>query len=195
MRGLENSEVDNHCFLNVILQTVFHIGDISGGTKKERRIWGEEGGEKDACSDPANCMKGCIVQLHADYTSKPTTESLSCANVRARLAGAKPMFGGGQMNDVSETLEDLLQGIHGCLGGAADGVCKCDIHKTCSTVMETRWMCRGPECSNKTEGKATYQLLVHNVPVQALKGRCDKGGVGHSLFGSSEMRKVSRRRT
>eukprot|EP00759_Apiculatamorpha_spiralis_P038852 PhF_6_TR37862/c0_g1_i2/m.56424 len=166
LRGLTNDIEDNHCFLNVLLQTLFHCHHFTTTIVKNPAV---------KClhrpPHPDACVLHAVRTLFREYVSPHTpNQKLTCENVRSVLAATKPMFSSGNMNDVVETLEDLLTGLHDCLGGEKKDVCPCKIHTLCGTTLETSWCC---PCSSDETAIGQFQLFMHYIPMQAISSSTD----------------------
>ncbi|CAN0420800.1 unnamed protein product, partial [Ectocarpus sp. 8 AP-2014] len=172
-RGLVNATGQNNCFLNVVVQSLWHLeafraqfggsGDSNSGTTNAAARCSESSPRSTAAAAAATGNGGGGGGGGGGTgTTSASVEALRTA--LAELSGAR--FGAGKMDDAAEAMETIL----GCLvKGSSPAV----IRQVFSMRIREALVC--PRCGTSSPEKpATYEANVFYAHVSALREAREK---------------------
>ena len=181
-KGLENQTGQNNCFLNTVLQALWHCPSF-----KENFI---SAGKEHKCSEgldvdpqfadlPTTCLFCAIMELFAEYASSKNSvlPPHIVRKVLAWIFAGEERFQMGHMEDVVECFEAILYRLHLTANSSVDS-CNpsCFVHRTFSlTVAEKKSFCCQP-CDKAKAGvnPFVYAAPVHYFPSNLFTQECPK---------------------
>eukprot|EP01060_Flectonema_neradi_P035580 TRINITY_DN6588_c5_g1_i1.p1 TRINITY_DN6588_c5_g1~~TRINITY_DN6588_c5_g1_i1.p1 ORF type:complete len:762 (+),score=144.87 TRINITY_DN6588_c5_g1_i1:81-2366(+) len=168
--GLVNNPGDNNCFLNVILQSLFHIKSFGDKLLEE-------------ADKPHNCIAGCMLCGIATLFEDQQTDTIDAHQLRKTLAGTSRgeiNFDIGGMSDAGEALETLLEKLHNISYPSSVTACKpdsCWIHHTLGTRITSTRRC--DSCSHVPQPNSYWSNVMY-LPASAIY-RNKNGSANHFL--------------
>lgn len=151
-KGLENRGGDNNCFLNVVLQVLWHTDafrmTLEQIIESERKIEESMSSIKTNSVENEFTLLKAVCELFADYRQS-TSKVLQPNQVREALWLNSGQFQSGEIADANETIDTILQQLHNEDGkcGGPEEVSTCLAHRifggslltlnTCSTCHAT----------------------------------------------------------
>ena len=159
--GLVNKPGDNNCFLNVILQALFHIDSFGDGLL--------EHADKDH-----DCVSGCMLcGIASLFEAQQQTEgdSIEVWTLRQTLADTSKNginFDVGGMSDAAEALEALLEKLHSISYPNRSETCEpddCWLHRTLGTLLTSSRTC---DTCDFVPKELSYWSHITYLPASAI---------------------------
>eukprot|EP01122_Echinamoeba_exundans_P005562 TRINITY_DN15714_c0_g1_i1.p1 TRINITY_DN15714_c0_g1~~TRINITY_DN15714_c0_g1_i1.p1 ORF type:complete len:600 (+),score=94.08 TRINITY_DN15714_c0_g1_i1:40-1800(+) len=161
VHGLDNMMGENNCFLNVVIQSLWHLKSFSSVFV-----------ELTTHTHKENCI---VCELQSIFTQFQFAEDHSIPpralrHALAALYHAEQRFQMGSLADATEAFDAILNAIHNCITGAERGeekICNpsCVVHDSFALNVVETMEC--PKCKEQGE-PFSYQEFVHYVPADAL---------------------------
>eukprot|EP00755_Sulcionema_specki_P004723 Sspe_Gene.30809::Locus_15221_Transcript_1_1_Confidence_1.000_Length_2179::g.30809::m.30809 len=178
-KGLENPPGHNNCFLNVVLQALWHAEPFRSNFLRDFNM--HTCTEKFAAD---SCLYCAIHTLFMQYkfSSHQHLPPFLVRQILSRVFSEEGRFRLGAMDDAAECLEAILYTLHLCVNDQRD-TCRppCFVHRTFGLNIMERGMCLS--CKGVNE-PFLYSATVLYTPAGLIQGQCPK--VNHTKCTSFE---------
>jgi Ubiquitin carboxyl-terminal hydrolase len=165
-KGLSNHAGENNCFLNVAIQTLWHLGPFRYEMQKRiaSRNNANNGGTENAETEMMESLCSLFVQYeHTDLSSIPSTE------LRKTLSGLFNECRLGEIADANETLEAILERIHQeCTPMCPHGPHKCLAHNVFGGLLLEQATCRSCGASSVPKMRNDFMHYVYAAEMITL---------------------------
>lgn len=166
--GLRNEKGENSCFLNVIVQAMFHNAAFQNAIKQVKTH---------DCAGTDRCV---FCGLKNVFESLQQDQAASSESLRTALSNAfsdQAVFSMGQMDDASEALDRILWTLHKIITDPAECSAKraCAIHQSFGLFISEQGECG--TCHTKTKPFKYDTMMLYastSVLYDALKQQTDK---------------------
>eukprot|EP01061_Rhynchopus_euleeides_P033397 TRINITY_DN5595_c2_g1_i1.p1 TRINITY_DN5595_c2_g1~~TRINITY_DN5595_c2_g1_i1.p1 ORF type:complete len:757 (+),score=206.43 TRINITY_DN5595_c2_g1_i1:22-2271(+) len=169
-KGLENRSGHNNCFLNSVLQVLWHCRVFRDNFLKDRdaHICGNK-------KKPQSCLYCAIFDLFEKFAQSEATAlpSEMIRKILGYLFSNENRFQFGTMEDVVECFEAVLYQLHLTASDKVDSCAPpCFVHKTFSiNAMDQRTCC---DACDSERIPFLYSATVHYFPAGLFTGKCPK---------------------
>ena len=182
-KGLSNNVGENNCFLNVAIQTLWHLGPFRYEMQKRiaSRNNGQNGGSQNVETEMMEALCNLFVQYeHADLATIPSTE------LRKTLSGLFDECRLGEIADANETLEAILERIHQeCTPMCPHGSHKCLAHNVFGGLLLEQATCRSCGASSVPKMRNDFMHYVYAAELITLNEKQRPGpNMLRSRFGN-----------
>eukprot|EP01114_Cavostelium_apophysatum_P005186 TRINITY_DN1591_c0_g1_i3.p1 TRINITY_DN1591_c0_g1~~TRINITY_DN1591_c0_g1_i3.p1 ORF type:complete len:751 (-),score=178.89 TRINITY_DN1591_c0_g1_i3:1041-3293(-) len=190
-KGLINGIGENNCFLNVVIQSLWHLKSFVKKFSTHQEHSHPPGVEPNSC--PFCALKVLFVQFEfSEEFQLPPTALREAMSVLFR---GQSRFQLGQIDDAAEVHDALLSCLHNAIVGGKDLICNpsCIVHRTfCMNLIEYM------KCECGTTSKPfLFQEFIHYVSADALRKHANQsmtvtpdGSVTCSLSFSEVIKRV-----
>jgi Ubiquitin carboxyl-terminal hydrolase len=165
-KGLSNDAGENNCFLNVAIQTLWHLGPFRYEMQKRiaSRNNTRNGGTKNVETEMMEALCNLFVQYeHTDLSSIPSTE------LRKTLSGLFNECRLGEIADANETLEAILERIHQeCTPMCPHGSHKCLAHSVFGGLLLEQATCQSCGASSVPKMRNDFMHYVYAAELITL---------------------------
>ena len=165
-KGLMNSQGDNNCFLNVVIQSLWHVDAFREHILSRDALVGHK------CSK-ASCIL-CALQVlfrglqGCESEHNKRSSIIEPASLRTALSikyAGIPRYQLGALEDASEALEQVLEALHESLCNGSDCSEKpCIVHSLFSLTIRDQYACA---CGNMSPS-TTYDTFMYYVYASEL---------------------------
>jgi hypothetical protein len=113
-KGLRNNEGENNCFLNSIIQCLWHLDQFRNSLLESSSLHQHRYSSNAAADVAPLCLTCALSDLFTQYSfsDTPVLPADAVRTLLARLYAAEDRFQLGRMDDAVELLDALLQRIH-----------------------------------------------------------------------------------
>lgn len=165
-KGLLNHAGENNCFLNVAVQTLWHLGPFRYEMQKRiaSRNNSKNGGSKNVETEMMEALCNLFVQYeHTNLSTMPSTE------LRKTLSGLFDECRLGEIADANETLEAILERIHQeCTPMCPHGAHKCLAHNVFGGLLLEQATCRSCGASSEPKVRNDFMHYVYAAELITL---------------------------
>lgn len=165
-KGLSNHVGENNCFLNVAIQTLWHLGPFRYEMQKliSSKNKASNGSSSELDTDVMEALCNLFVQYeHAKLSTIPSTE------LRKILSGLFDECRLGGIADANETLEAILERIHQeCTPMCPHGSHKCLAHTVFGGLLLEQATCRSCGASSEPKIRNDFMHYVYAAELIAL---------------------------
>eukprot|EP01117_Protostelium_nocturnum_P016471 TRINITY_DN6514_c0_g1_i1.p1 TRINITY_DN6514_c0_g1~~TRINITY_DN6514_c0_g1_i1.p1 ORF type:complete len:461 (+),score=129.04 TRINITY_DN6514_c0_g1_i1:307-1689(+) len=167
-KGLTNQTGQNNCFLNVIIQSLWHLREFrTKFIEHDKHVHYNQIGGRETLSEDTNCPY-CALKLtftQYQFSEDTTIPPDALRDAMSYISSGK--FQIGSIEDAAELFDTLLLTIHQSMSGSFDDdkVCSCLVHESFGMKLIEFVVC---ECGKKGR-HAPYRQFIHYVPAQALR--------------------------
>lgn len=152
IKGIKNSLGENNCFLNSIIQNLWHLTSFRSNFLNT-----------DHPNHSHDCVFCSLRDLFKLYGSDE--EIVTPTDLRKSLSGKGERFKPGESEDALEVYDVLLDNLHSCLSSQeAECTPLCIIHDVFSLRIEEYYECK---CGRKTD-PFDYNEWIHYIPVDLI---------------------------
>lgn len=152
IKGIKNETGDNNCFLNSIVQNLYHL-------KSFRHQFLN-------INHPIHPTQECVFCALRNLFERYTSESdLTPRDLRLSLSGKEERFKLGESEDATEVYEVLLDSLHNCFNNLVTCEPPCIIHKMFSLKIVEYYECH--RCGEKKDA-IRYSKWIHYIPAESL---------------------------
>ena len=170
-KGLENPAGANNCFLNVILQSLWHLEVFKDNFMHDYSAH--------TCTDKVSadtCLYCAIYQLFVQYefSEQSNLPPFLVRQVLSHLFKAEERFQLGGMEDVVECFEAVLFCLHlTATDSRSQCTPPCFVHRTFALNILERPRCSHHSCTLHYE-PLIYSATVQYFPASLFQGKCNK---------------------
>lgn len=150
IKGIKNETGDNNCFLNSIIQTIWHIDSFRAKILELKHDTHDE-----------SCVMCALTRIFKSYQEE---EDLSSYDLREALCGEGNKFKPGEFEDAHEAYDELLNSIHICSSSSSPETCDCAVHSTFNMKIRESYNCKCGEKVNTLE----FDEWIHYISVDQV---------------------------
>eukprot|EP01114_Cavostelium_apophysatum_P014332 TRINITY_DN3689_c0_g1_i4.p1 TRINITY_DN3689_c0_g1~~TRINITY_DN3689_c0_g1_i4.p1 ORF type:complete len:590 (+),score=108.12 TRINITY_DN3689_c0_g1_i4:1276-3045(+) len=163
-KGLENKTGENNCFLNVVIQSLYHLDPFRNlFLSSESNHLHSGNGSDESCIFCALA----IIFAQFEYGEQETLTPISLRRAMSALFVKEDRFQIGQLDDAMEALDAILKMLHAALlkedhRNVCDAQCEppCFIHQLFGLGILEQQICTQRECGASSEPN-TVNTFVH----------------------------------
>lgn len=196
IKGLTNEFGENNCFLNVIIQSLYHLKAFRNNFNQQGEHTHEPGVTDRSC--PLCALKMIFTNYQfGDQSALPPNALRDALHI---LYSKQSRFQRGQLNDAAEAHLEILQCLHNVVSGlplnSEEENCKpvCFVHRVfCMNIVEYL-KC---DCGGQQGEAFPYKEFIHYVPADALRLEASKhlclaenGSLTHNISFSEVISRV-----
>jgi ubiquitin C-terminal hydrolase len=183
-KGMENPAGENHCFLNVLIQSLYRLTEF-----RERFLQiAHHHSMLDVAGDGSACVLCSLQTIWNAYKQRDLPGSLNPSGVRSALAHLDDAFARYKQADAGETLLRILDHLHEQLTKSHPSnltlspllapssealslaLCSSDVKSRCLIhelfAWETQTITRCPRCDDHVKGEMGWTLLVDGTKLK-----------------------------
>ncbi|KAH9109398.1 hypothetical protein AeMF1_015519 [Aphanomyces euteiches] len=163
-KGLRNDTGENNCFLNVVVQALYHLETFQDSLAKV---------DKHTCAGDGRCVYCALTSVFSLLAESGDMSPVSSESLRKVLSAistsplptAEERYKAGSMDDAAEAHETIVRSLHEALT-TASAPCNCLVHDVFGLYVGEEASCR--QCGMKMETQP-YDAMVLHVATEAIK--------------------------